>query len=333
MVHSSAAFEEYFQHTISHTLQLSVSPTFLLAKLAQVEDSKYALEATVLSLQLRLLDLEERLNKFKDEASMNACALRKQVEENQKQVMENQRLQGQLNEVSQRCIWLEEECSLYHNDRELFQGVAEEAEDRACRAEERCDEAESKMEKILAELNELKHIKNEHAQQKEELDRVGSKVLHLEATNADLQAELSKIERNLAQSSDFQRASEISTFSGSGKGCEKDGVFASSLNDKKTEQSAKKERLGTHQLMAEVQRLWKEVALYKCNLARAEIQVRILDDDNKDLRSALRNRMSTTASPIPKKGKTGPSFFDNMGVKKDARQPLSALESNMLNLR
>ncbi|MCO5546814.1 hypothetical protein L7F22_000250 [Adiantum nelumboides] len=321
MVRSSAAFEEYFEHTISHILQLSVSPTFLLAKLAQVEDTKHALEATVITLQLRLQDLEHRLNKFKDEAFMNASALRKQV-------AENQRLQGQLKEISQRCSWLEEECSLYHNDRELFRGVAEEAEDRACSAEEQCVKAEKKIQQTLADLNELKNIKNEHAQQKEELDRVGSKVLHLEATNTNLQAELSKVKLKLVQSADPHRASEISV-----SGCEKDAAFASSLNDKKTEQSVNKERVGTHQLMAEVQRLWKEVALYKCNLARAEIQVRILDDDNKDLRSALRNRISTTASPIPKKGKTSSSFLDNAGAKKDARQPLTVLESNMLNLR
>lgn len=128
-------------------------------------------------------------------------------------------------------------------------------------------------------------------------------------------------------------------------------------------------RPGTPQLMAEVQRLWKEVALYKCNLARAEIQVRILDDDNKDLRLALRNKMSTASPPVSKKvmyglivclmtmcliicwikmplfyavwqfstgfmqGKTSSSLFDNVGSKKDTRQPLTSLQSNMLNLR
>lgn len=322
MVRALAAFEEYFQHTIAHALQLPVSPTFLSVKLAQVEDSKLALEATVLSLQLRLHDLEERLTKFKDEASINASALRKQV-------AENQSLQEQLKEVSQRCLWLEEECSLYHSDRELFRGVAEEAEDRVFQAEERCNEAERKMERILADLDELKNLKNEHAQQKEELGRVSSKVLRLEAANASLQAELSKVEQKLAQSPVLQRASESFAVSS----CIKDGVFGSSSSNKGSEQLVNKEKLATPQLMAEVQRLWKEVTLYQCNLARAEIQIRILDNDNKDLRSALRNRMSTAASPASKKGKTSSSLFDNMGVRKDARLPLSALEPNIKNLR
>lgn len=317
----SAHVEDDLKHTISHLLGLPVPPSFLLNKLRHVEDSRHALEATVHTLQLRLLDLESRLTKSKNEATITAVALRKQIAENQK-------LEGQLKQVTQRCSWLEEECSLYHNDREVFLGAAEEAEDRAWKAEEQCVEMETNMAQLLTDSEQLKNIQMEHTQWRLELDRLGYQVSNLETTNANLQVELAKAENKLVQSHVSQGAST----SASDSSCGKETLLGSSLNYR-SEHLVNKERPGTHQLMAEVQRLWKEVALYKCNLARAEIQVRILDDDNKDLRLALRNRMSTALPPVSKKGKTSSTLFDNVASNKDARQPLTSLEINTLNFR
>lgn len=319
----SAHLEDDLKHTISHLLGLPVPPSFLLDKLCQVEHSRHSLQAIVHALQLRLADLESRLTKSKGEATMTAVALRKQIAESRK-------LEGQLKQVSQRCNWLEEECSLYHNDREVFLGVAEEAEDRACKAEEQCAGMEIKMAQLFNDSEELQKIRMENAQGKEELDRLGSRVSHLETSNSNLQVELSKAEKKLAQARDSQGVSTGHIdFS-----CGKDAMLGSSSLNYKSEHLLNKERPGTNQLMAEVQRLWKEVALYKCNLARAEIQVRILDDDNKDLRSALRSKTSTSSPHVSKKGKPCSSLFENMSSKKGgARQPLTLLESNMMNLR
>lgn len=334
----SSAVEQYIQQTISHSLGLAVPPGFLVEKLSQVEESKRSVEAHVLTLQHRLLDLEHRLAKSKEEASMNALALRRHVSE-------NQNLEGQLKQVSQRCAWLEEECSLYFNDREVFMGVAEEAEDRAFKAEERCAEAERKVAQLLIEIDNLKKIQMEHTHWKEEINRLGCKVLQLETVNSNLQVELSNAEQQMAearisQDSGLQSSMAATSFTCAASHCFDNGEDQSSLNKMKTEQCVCKEREGTQQLMAEVRKLWKEVAVYKCNLARAEIQVRILDDDNKDLRSALRNR-SSTSSPVSKKGKTSlsklqlqsKSLSDYLGPENNARQPLTALESNLLNLR
>lgn len=98
------------------------------------------------------------------------------------------------------------------------------------------------------------------------------------------------------------------------------------------------ERQGTfeQQLMAEVQRLWQEVALYKCNVAKAEIQIQILAEDNKDLRLALRNKCPKSASPLSKEGKAASSRSKRLSdflSDTNFRQPLVPLQSNLLDLR
>lgn len=84
------------------------------------------------------------------EASMNALAVKRFVEENQRLADECRRL---LNECSK---W-ERECSLYDHDREALMEFGNEADERAKEAETRVQDLEVQLGRVLEDLNYYKH--------------------------------------------------------------------------------------------------------------------------------------------------------------------------------
>ncbi|XP_057774835.1 uncharacterized protein LOC130993815 [Salvia miltiorrhiza] len=135
--------DDYIRASIDHSVGLNVSTDALLLKLRAVEASQVHLRRQYLSLQSKLKEKDETIDVLQAEASMNAVALKKFVEENQKLAMECSNLLAACNK------W-ERECSLYDHDREALMDFANEADERAKEAEVRSRDLEEEK-KILEE--------------------------------------------------------------------------------------------------------------------------------------------------------------------------------------
>ncbi|KAG6425099.1 hypothetical protein SASPL_115523 [Salvia splendens] len=120
--------DDYIRESIDHSVGLTVSTDALLFKLRAVEVSRTHLRRQYLSLQSKLKEKDETIERSRAEASMNAVALKKFVEENQKLATECSNLLAPCNK------W-ERECSLYDHDREALMDFANEADERAKEAE------------------------------------------------------------------------------------------------------------------------------------------------------------------------------------------------------
>ncbi|XP_042058533.1 centlein-like [Salvia splendens] len=121
--------DDYIRESIDHSVGLTVSTDALLFKLRAVEVSRTHLRRQYLSLQSKLKEKDETIERSRAEASMNAVALKKFVEENQKLATECSNLLAPCNK------W-ERECSLYDHDREALMDFANEADERAKEAED-----------------------------------------------------------------------------------------------------------------------------------------------------------------------------------------------------
>ncbi|KAJ7141808.1 hypothetical protein O6H91_Y554200 [Diphasiastrum complanatum] len=113
MGHFSAEMDSYLEGSIAHLLGLSCSE----------EQPQRDLHSQVFYLQRRLQETQDKYQKAKEEASLSAQALRRQIAETQ-----------QLNEF---CSLVTEECH------RLEEGVCDDAEERAVDAENRASEAET----------------------------------------------------------------------------------------------------------------------------------------------------------------------------------------------
>ncbi|KAG6422032.1 hypothetical protein SASPL_118593 [Salvia splendens] len=135
--------DDYIRESIDHSVGLTVSTDALLFKLRAVEASQTHLRRQYLSLQSKLKQKDETIERSRAEASMSAVALKKFVEENQKLATECSNLLAACNK------W-ERECSLYDDDREALMDFANEADERAKEAEVRNRDLEEEK-KILEE--------------------------------------------------------------------------------------------------------------------------------------------------------------------------------------
>ncbi|KAL0366375.1 UNVERIFIED_CONTAM: hypothetical protein Sradi_3527600 [Sesamum radiatum] len=138
--------EDYIRESIDDSVGLPVSSGTLLHKLRAVEASHMQLRHQYLCLQSRLKEKDEIIERSRAEASMNAVALKKFVEENQKLALECSNLLAACNK------W-ERECSLYDHDREALMDFANEADERAKEAEMRNFDLEEEKKKLEEELN------------------------------------------------------------------------------------------------------------------------------------------------------------------------------------
>ncbi|VFQ94940.1 unnamed protein product [Cuscuta campestris] len=137
--------DNYIRESIEHSLGLPVSKETLQSKLEASQQSEFLLRNQCLFLQSKLKEKDGVLERARAEASMNAVALKKFVEENQKLALECSNLLEQSNR------W-QRECSLYDEDREALMDFGNEAEQRAKEAELRVQELEAEVEKLEEEL-------------------------------------------------------------------------------------------------------------------------------------------------------------------------------------
>lgn len=141
--------EDYVKESIDHSLGISVSKRTLELKLRASEEAQHRLRNRCLSLQIKLKEKEDVIEGVRAEAGMNAQALKKFVEENQKLAMECANLLSQ-------CSKWERECSLYDRDREALMDFGNEADERAKEAEIRVHELEDEVRRLSDELQSYK---------------------------------------------------------------------------------------------------------------------------------------------------------------------------------
>ncbi|KAL3679233.1 hypothetical protein R1sor_022189 [Riccia sorocarpa] len=191
--------DTFIRDSIFHAFGFCPHEEDLKRKLHKAEESKHDLMVQLQQAQRSLRDCERKLNQSKEETTLNATALKRQIAENQK-------WREQCGALEDECSRLEQECALYHNDREVFMEAAYEAEDRAAEAEDRATEAEnrateaeSSRDRLEAELQLLKRSlpQDNHdtasVNNEEEVPSLKSRIADLEGLNASLHEELARV--------------------------------------------------------------------------------------------------------------------------------------------
>ncbi|BBN16865.1 hypothetical protein MPTK1_7g09960 [Marchantia polymorpha subsp. ruderalis] len=187
-----AELDTYMQDSIFHMLGFCTYEDRLKKKLSRAEESQRDLALQLQQMQFRLRESDHKRAKSKEEAVLNAQALKRQVAENQK-------LLEQCRALKDECNRLEQECNLYHNDRDVFMEAAYEAEDRAAEADDRATEAEAKNAVLEAELDQMRLAmsmnggKESDIEAAEDLAVLKSRIAELEGHNASLKENLSML--------------------------------------------------------------------------------------------------------------------------------------------
>ncbi|KAH8934153.1 hypothetical protein BDL97_18G068300 [Sphagnum fallax] len=317
-----ADLDDYMQETIFHMLGGGCKSSS-----ARQNSSK----SLVQYLHQRIRELEHKSAKSKEEACLNAQALKRQVAESQK-------MAEQCKALTQECARLGNECTLYHNDCEIFQEAADEAEDRATSAEQRATAAEQKTYSLALELESLKQSSGTECNIQLEIGDsiigLRSRLAELEVDNQCLQKELMKVEaeakcymQSLTELQEMQNASKMmealkkdehmvhsavssAVMAGVVRALEeeRDDIVCSLNLQLRTART--KAELGAYQewmkvadrreqaLVLEEQDLEQELAMCKSNLEKAEDEVQLLADENKELRWMLRFRCSSCSNHI-----------------------------------
>ncbi|GKV09401.1 hypothetical protein SLEP1_g20909 [Rubroshorea leprosula] len=142
--------DDYIKETIDDSLDLPISASTLKSKLRATEEVQRRLREQYLLLLSKLKEKDEIIDRARAEASLNAQAIKKFVEENQKLAAECANLLNQ-------CKKWEKECSLYDHDREALMDFGNEADERAKEAEIRVQELKEELRRLRDELRFYKH--------------------------------------------------------------------------------------------------------------------------------------------------------------------------------
>lgn len=313
--------EDFLRESVEHTLGLPVSTRTLQLKLRAAEEAQHHLRNQYLHLQSKLKEKDEIIERARAEATLNAQALKKFVEENQKLAMECANLLGQ-------CKRWERECSLYDRDREALMDFGNEADERAKEAEVRVHELEEEVRTLSEELQFYKYQNDEKS--------VGTSG---EATATDQML----LESLLAYS--FAKDDVVSTarsFLEANRGVD---MFERMLSLWNSLRPSTQKVLA---LVAELKSLEKDKEHLRANLDRAEEEVKvlfeennILDEENKKFMRQLQRerhlhgsggKHSGSVSSKGNKRKSSPKMCSQVEKKIDfgdadsLREPLSPLQ-------
>ncbi|KAK1305079.1 hypothetical protein QJS10_CPB11g02243 [Acorus calamus] len=309
--------DEYIRESIEHSLGLNVSTKTLQLKLLASEESRRRLQNEVFQLHDRLREREERLERSKSEASMNAQALRKFIEE-------KEMMSSKYAELLDQCSKWEEECALFHRDRELLEAFGNEADERARCFEARAHEVEEDVKRLSEELAYYKHEMEVYSENESRVTEE-LRVLH-------------------------ERIGELEQLGSQGNG---EGAICSQCARLKKDNDGLRARLpetvSIIALAAEIESLKKDKENLKFNLSRAEEEVTLLskqsnmlDEENKKLQKQLykeRQRQGSGGklSSVSAKGKRKASpRIDRTPVEREidfngsesSRRPLSPMQQN-----
>ncbi|XP_028757389.1 uncharacterized protein LOC114716546 isoform X1 [Neltuma alba] len=323
----------YLKESIDDSLGLPVSLRTLESKLRASEESQRLLRQQRLSLLSKLKEKDQMIDRVKSEATMNAQALKKFVEENQKLASECATLLSQ-------CHKWDRECSLYDRDREALMEFGNEADERAKEAEFRAQQLEEELGKLLEELQYYKHEYNVRSILPDRF------FFFFFALKDGASSNSTEVEENLLDA----LLSVVTN---------KDGASAYTFLEANSGNEACKKLLtmwnclkpSTRKvlsLVAEVKSLEKDKEHLRINLDRAEEEVKLLSDENnilnkenkRLLKLKERNHLgsggkhSSSASATSNKRKSSPKTSSPIERKIDfedmdtARTPLSPLQTN-----
>ncbi|XP_009373295.2 protein MLP1 homolog [Pyrus x bretschneideri] len=319
--------DDYIKESIDHSLGLPVSTNTLELKLRCSEEAKRRLQNQYSLLLSKLKEKEQVLERYKAEASMNAQALRKFVEE-------NQRLASECAHLVTQCNKWERECSLYDHDREALMDFGNEADQRAKEAEIRVQELEDEVRELRDELGFYKHKLEMHL---------------VESSAEDTTIEEKLLDSVLATLINKDEAVSARAFLEANKGNESCGRLL------KMWKCLKPSSQKVLSLVAEVKTLEKDKEHLRINLRTAEEEVKLLFEENKVLdvenkrllrlyqkernHSASGGKHIDSASAKSNKRKSSSKISSPIQGKIDfseqepARQPLSPLRCNSPNSR
>ncbi|EEF48565.1 conserved hypothetical protein [Ricinus communis] len=314
--------EDYIKETISDSLGLPISTQNLQLKLRASEDAHRRLRDQYLLLLEKLRQKDQLIDRAKAEASMNAMAVKKFVEE-------NQRLAAECANLVNQCNKWEKECSLYDRDREALMDFGNEADERAKEAEFKVGELEEMLGKMYEELKLYKH----------EYERRGD-TSSSESTDME-QDLLESILSTLVSEDEIKYGHAFLEASSANESCQKLLRMWNSLRPST-------QRVLT--LVAKVRALQKDKEHLRINLTKAEEEVKLLFEENnvldaenkKLLKQHHRERNldgsggkhTTSASAKGNKRKSSPKMSSPIKMKFDLkdvdsmRQPLSPLRQN-----
>ncbi|KZV31582.1 hypothetical protein F511_13522 [Dorcoceras hygrometricum] len=319
--------EDYIRESIDHSVGLPVSSNTMLDKIRAVEAANLCLRQQYLCLQSKMREKDEIIQRKDEiieraraEASMNAIALKRFVDENQKLAVECANLLEQSNK------W-ERECSLYEQDREALMDFANEADEKGKEAESRNQELVEQNKKLLEELQLFRLQSEAHK------DDVPDNDLHMEQVLLDSLLAVGKENLESTALGFLEENSGIEV-------CAKILKMWSSFRPVTQKIVA---------MVAEMRNLEKDKDHLKVNLHRAEEEVNVLFEEcnklneaNKKLIRQLNREMHISASDgkcmssTSGKGKRkcSPKTSSPLERKLDfsdadsQRQPLSPLQSN-----
>lgn len=314
--------DDYIKDSIDHSLGLPLPTKTLELKLSVSQEAQRRLRNRCLSLQYKLREKDELIDRIRAEASMNAQALKKFVEENHKLALECANLLSQCNK------W-ERECSLYDRDREALMDFGNEADERAKEAEIRVHELEEEVRKLSEELQFYKC--------ECEMRMVDSSAEDTIMENSLLESVLT----TLISKDDVSSAHTFLEANSSHESCQRLLKMWNCL------------RPSTQKILslaAEAKTLENDKEHLRINLARAEEEVKllfeennVLDEENKRLLRKCQKERSHhsssgkhtgTASAKSNKRKSSPKISSPVEKKLDfndvdlARHPLSPLRNN-----
>ncbi|CAM6010163.1 unnamed protein product [Sphagnum balticum] len=410
--------DTYVQKSIAHLLEPCACRQHLDSKLSESEDHRRQLQLQVHELHSRLEEADCKCAKAKQEACLNAQALKRQIADWQKLADHCKAVTQECALLTQECARLESECNLYYNDREVFMQAADEAEERAAAAQERAAAAETRIQELITELESHEHyetprdsfekpktcdgedavalqlkltqmeedmqsmqkeLENVKAGAKAEVDAAyrqldeHSSKMHALLTSANQRYEESLAELRTVQEAYTrieathrdEQTVHLMVMSAINYGVckaledEKRKTieslklrFQAVVKRLKGEMRADRERMkvaekGMKALLVEAQSLRQEMAVCTNNLNKAENEVQLLADENKELWLLLRGRhpscsSSPTESPLYTKANKGMTRSKSQGKLQDkceprgqdsiaataARRPLTPLRSN-----
>ncbi|KAK9115688.1 hypothetical protein Sjap_014635 [Stephania japonica] len=354
--------DEFIKESIDFSIGLPVTTKTLELKLRAAEASQRRLHDQIFVLQARLKEKDEAIERARSEASLNAQALKKFVEE-------NQRLAIECSNLLERCSRLERECSLYDHDREVLMEFANEADERAREAENRVGVVEEELRRLTGNDEHERNSVN-GGKANGELCQSREKISDLERFTGSAEGcddtpiscgRLSSMNEDTNKGSMTAEGHLLESLTTSIIGIADLAENARSFLEASIGIEACQRLLGMWQrlgstalhmiaLAAEVKTLQNDKEHLRVNLTRAEEEVKVLFEENNILEEEYKrllrkynrekqhgsgNKHSSSASGKGNKRKSSPkmcSSVEGMMIDFDAsespRQPLSPLQYN-----
>ncbi|KAF8099268.1 hypothetical protein N665_0247s0047 [Sinapis alba] len=252
----SRELDDYIKDTIDHSLGIPISIDALQKKLSAAQESQRRLREQYTSLVSRLKEKEQAIELARSEATINAQAVKKFVEENRK-------LSGECEDLAKQCKSWERECFLYHQDREALMEFGNESDERA-------REAESRVRELEEQVRTMKKQRVESDKKLEEEECLVDSVLAAFVNEEEIKCGRVFLETNIEDQSLLSRWDEL-----------------------------KPSRRKAVSLVSMVKRIEKEKECLILNLAKAEQEVELVCEQNRELDEENRKLLKQCCSSSP----------------------------------